>query len=123
MIFVPTVSTIILLANGIFDLSCACSIFADIPPLNTIHTSLWYDPIDSTNSAATHLMAFLIFFWGTLRIWGAFDIVCRTACSFSYLIEGMVFASETVIFQRMHFAQGLAVSIASLFLGIYVFLY
>ena len=122
MIFVPTISSFILLANAIFDLLCSFSILANLGPLSTIHTSLWLESFDSTNGAATHLMAFLIFAWGTMRFWGAFGI-CRSAAFFSYLLEGIVFGSETLVFHRMHFAQGLAVTAASFYLGIYVFLY
>ena len=122
MLFVPSVSTLILLANAVFDLVCSFSILANIAPLSTVHTSLWRDQIDSGNGAAAHLMAFLIFAWGTMRLWGAFD-ACRLAACFSYLLEGLFFASETVVFQRMHFEKGLSVSVASLFLGIYVLLY
>ena len=122
MLFVPSVSTIILLANAIFDFACSFSILADLPPLNTVHTSLWLDELDANNNAARHLMAFLIMAWGSMRLWGAFD-VCRIAACFSYLLEALVFGSQTVVFQRMHYSQGLAVCVASIFLGIYVLLY
>ena len=108
---------VLLIVNGVWDVCCALCILCKLPPLRYVHISLWKDEEDSTNSAASHLMAYLISVWGGMRLAAGYGL-CLECAWVSYLIEAVVFASETLVFGRMHAGQGTAVALSSLFLGL-----
>lgn len=110
---IALLATILLYANSVWDLCCAASILLNIPPLNSIHTSLWKEEGErnNRNPTADRLMAYLILVWGGMRFAGAAGKT-EWACV-SFLIEGAVFASEVLLFGTMHAGQGMAVSLSS----------
>ena len=102
----------ILAVNACWDFACAFSILTNLSPLSTVHTNLWKNSADRDSQATSHLMAYLIFFWGSLRLagaaWGMIEIAV-----FFYVLEGVVFACETMLFGTFHYEQGMAVSFVS----------
>lgn len=108
--------SVLLTIFAIWDFGCALSILLHIPPLNSQHISFWKDENDQTNPAASHLMAYLIFVWGWMRLLAGMGWPMEWACV-SYLIEGCVFGCE-VLFGRMY-AKGMLVSLLSFLLAFY----
>jgi hypothetical protein len=106
---------VLLIANGVWDLCCAVSILFGVSPLQNVHMSVWKEEEDQDNTAARHLMAYLILVWGGMRLMAAGGWGLEWAWV-SYLIETNVFACETLLFERMHAGQGMAVSVASFLL-------
>lgn len=102
----------LLLVNGVYDILCGICTLFNIPPLNILHTSCWKDEEDNSNKAASHLMAYLIFVWGAMRLASAAGAGIVWACA-SFLIEGVVFATETLVFGTMHTAEGMGIAFAS----------
>ena len=84
----------------------------DIRPLNTVHTSLWKEGEGGDTPAASHLMAYLILYWGCMRLASASGAPIEWAVV-SFLVEGVVFACEGLIFGKVHAAQGMAVAFVS----------
>ncbi len=116
VVYVTSGTSLFLLANSVWDFSCAFSLFLHIPPLNSMHTALWVDETDSINPAARHLMACLVFTWGGMRLAAGIGASMEWAC-LSYLIEGFVFGSG-VATGRMRVWQGMCVSLSSLVLAV-----
>lgn len=108
---------IVLIVNGIWDVCCVLCILFKLPILQFVHVSLWKNEEDSSNAAASHLMAYLISVWGGMRLAAGYRW-CLECAWVSYLLEAAVFASETLVFERMHAGQGTAVAASSLFLGL-----
>ena len=62
-------------------------------------------------------MAYLILTWGCMRLASASGAGLEWACV-SYLIEGIVFVSEAMVFGRMRTVAGVAVALVSFFLAL-----
>ena len=108
----------ILAANALWDFACGVSILTQSEPLGRVHTGLWLPNAGSHTPAASHLMAYLVFCWGFLRLLGALG-AARGAALFSYVLESAVFASEAALFGTMHYERGMAVSAASVALAVW----
>ena len=65
----------LILLNCIWDFICSFSILTNYSILSTIHSNIWIDNKNKENIAAKHLMAYLILYWGSMRLFGLiFDI-------------------------------------------------
>jgi hypothetical protein len=102
-----------LMANGVYDIVCGACILFNLPPLNDIHSSCWKNEEDAFNPTARRLMGYLIFAWGGMRLASAAGAGLEWACA-SFLIEGAIFASETLVFRTMRTAEGMAVALVCL---------
>lgn len=100
-----------LIANGVYDILCGICTLFNLPPLNILHTSCWKNEEDFQNEAACRLMGYLIFVWGGMRLASAAGAGIEWACV-SFLIEGAIFATETLVFGTMHTGEGTAVAFA-----------
>ncbi len=107
----PKAFACILAANALSDFACALFILTRSEPMGSMHTGLWLSKAERDSPAASHLMAYLVFCWGFLRLLGALG-VARGVALFSYLLEFVVFASEAALFDTMHYGRGMAVSAA-----------
>ncbi len=109
------VAVLLLLVNGVFDVfSGGCTLF-NVPLLNIMHASCWKNGEDHNNRTAARFMAYLIFVVGSMRLASAAGAGLWWACA-SYVIEGVVFAAETLFFGTMHTGEGTAVAVASFLL-------
>jgi hypothetical protein len=79
----------ILAANALWDFACGLSILTQSEPLGRVHTGLWLSKSERDSPAASHLMAYLVFCWGFLRLLGALG-AARGVALFSYLLECVV---------------------------------
>ena len=112
--------TCVLVANALWDFACALSILTHSEPLASMHTGLWLSEAERESAAASHLMAYLVFCWGFLRLLGAL-VAARGVVLFSYALECAVFASEAALFGTMHYGRGMAVSAASAALAVWAY--
>ena len=55
----------IIAINCIWDFLSSFAILFNYP-----NTHLWINPINRDNEAAKHLMAYLILYWGSMRLFG-----------------------------------------------------
>ena len=108
----------ILAVNACWDFACAFSILTKLSPLSTVHTNLWKDSEDRDSEVTSHLMAYLIFCWGSMRLAGAAWGMTELAV-FSYVIEGALFACETMFFGTLHYEPGMTVSFVSFWCAFY----
>jgi hypothetical protein len=118
-----SLSTILLLANALWDLLSAAAILirTHLLPnhclyLADAHLALWADEADRQNLAASATMAFLLLQWAIVRLRGAAagpvsDAACVDAAA-SYVVEAAMVAFE-VAAGRMHALGGWAVVVLS----------
>lgn len=101
---------IIILLNCIWDFLCGFAILLDYSILSRIHTNIWINSKNKENKAAKHLMAYLILYWGSMRLFGLiFNL--KSIIIFSYIFEGLVFLFES--FNMMKTNISLIVSLLS----------
>ncbi len=110
----------LLVVDGVSNLCCAFSLLFHVSPLQAVCTSLWKVDDECSNDTASHFMAYLILVWGAMRLLAGLGWGLEWACV-SYLIEVNVFACETLLFERMHFAQGMGVSVSSFLLALCIY--
>lgn len=109
-----TPSTLTLLINSIWDLLSCASICARLCAgqcvwISDAHLALWIDEADSSNRAASAIMAALLAQWAVIRLHGSLagpmsEAACSDA-SFSYLIEAALVAVQ-VMAGHMHPCSG-----------------
>jgi hypothetical protein len=97
------------------------SFFLIITRQPNLHATLWKNTGDVNNYAANNLMAYLVFFWGFIRLYGVLKDL-KELIIFSYIFEGLVFVYETLITKRIKFNEGLFVSLFCFTIVIYLFI-
>jgi len=98
----------LILLNCIWDFICSISILLDYSILSKIHTNIWIDSKNKENKAAKHLMAYLILYWGSMRLFGLiFNL--KNLIIFSYIFEGLIIFNEIFIYNNMKTDYGLLV--------------
>ena len=106
----------LIILNCIWDFACSFSI------LLKIHPNIWIDDKNKENKAAKHLMAYLILYWGSMRLFGLiFDI--KSIIIFSYIFEGLVFLCESYYFNMMDKQQSLIIALLSFTIALIISLF
>ena len=109
----------LILLNCIWDFICSFSILTNYSILSTIHSNIWIDNKNKENIAAKHLMAYLILYWGSMRLFGLiFDI--KNIIIFSYIFEGLVFLCESYYFNMMDKQQSLIIALLSFIIALII---
>ena len=112
----------LILLNCIWDFICSFSILTNYSILSTIHSNIWIDNKNKENIAAKHLMAYLILYWGSMRLFGLiFDI--KNIIIFSYIFEGLIFLCESYYFNMMDKQQSLIIALLSFTIALIISLY
>jgi hypothetical protein len=109
---------IIIYLNIIWDFLSSFLIITRQP---NFHVTLWKNKTDVDNYAATNLMAYLVFFWGFLRLYGILKDL-KDLIIFSYIFEGLIITYETFITKRIKFNEGLFISMICFIIVIYLFI-
>lgn len=109
----------LILLNCIWDFICSFSILTNYSILSTIHSNIWIDNKNKENIAAKHLMAYLILYWGSMRLFGLiFDI--KNIIIFSYIFEGLIFLCESYYFNMMDKQQSLIIALLSFIIALII---
>ena len=109
----------LILLNCIWDFICSFSILTNYSILSTIHSNIWIDNKNKENKAAKHLMAYLILYWGSMRLFGLiFDI--KNIIIFSYIFEGLIFLCESYYFNMMDKQQSLIIALLSFIIALII---
>ena len=112
----------LIILNCIWDFTCSFSILLNYSILSKIHPNIWIDDKNKENKAAKHLMAYLILYWGSMRLFGLiYDI--KSIIIFSYIFEGLVFLCESYYFNMMDKQQSLIIALLSFTLALIISLY
>lgn len=112
----------LIILNCIWDFACSFSILLNYSTLSKIHPNIWIENKNKENIAAKHLMAYLILFWGSMRLFGLiFDI--KSIIIFSYIFEGLVFLCESYYFGMMDKQQSLIIALLSFIIALLLLLY
>lgn len=112
----------LILLNCIWDFICSISILLGYSILSKIHTNIWIDSKNKENKAVKHLMAYLILYWGSMRLFGLiFDI--KSVIIFSYIFEGLVFLCESYYFNMMDKQQSLIIALLSFTIALIISLF
>lgn len=86
------------------------SFFLIVNNLPNYHTILWKNTNDKNNYASKQLFAYLILFWGIIRLYGIYynlnDLLKNT-----YAFEGFIFLYETLITKNIKLVEGLFISL------------
>jgi hypothetical protein len=102
----------LILLNCIWDFLCGFAILSDYTILSKIHTNIWIENKNKENKAAKHLMAYLILYWGSMRLLGLiFNL--KSIIIFSYIFEGLIFLLESYYFNMMKKEISLSIAILS----------
>jgi len=102
----------VILLNCIWDFLCGIAILSDYSILSKIHTNIWIEDKNKENIASKHLMAYLILYWGSMRLYGLiFDL--KDVIIFSYIFEGLLFLLEAYYYNNMNINKSLAISLLS----------
>jgi hypothetical protein len=96
------------------------SFFLIINRLPNFHSNLWREKSNINNYAANNLMAYLIFFWGFLRLYGVINDL-KDLIIFSYIFEGIIFLYETLITKKIKYNEGLFISLLCFIIVFYLF--
>lgn len=102
----------LLVVDGVYSTLCGVCTLLNIPPLNIEHITYWKNEEDNNNKAASRFMGYLFCVLGAMCLASAAGAGIVWACA-SFLIEGVVFATETLVFETMHTAEGMGVVFAS----------
>lgn len=86
------------------------SFFLIINNLSNYHTILWKNTNDIDNYASKQLFAYLIFFWGFIRLYGIYHNL-NDLLKFSYAFEGFIFLYETLITKKIKMFEGLFITL------------
>ena len=109
----------LILLNCIWDFICSFSILTNYSILSTIHSNIWIDNKNKENIAAKHLMAYLILYWGSMRLFGLiFDI--KNIIIFSYIFDGLIFLCESYYFNMMDKQQSLIIALLSFIIALII---
>ena len=112
----------LIILNCIWDFACSFSILLNYSILSKIHPNIWIDDKNKENKAAKHLMAYLILYWGSMRLFGLiFDI--KSIIIFSYIFEGFVFLCESYYFNMMDKQQSLIIALLSFTIALIISLF
>jgi len=113
-----TILNISAVVNGIYDILCALSILSliYIPIINELHISMIKD-VERNNSLMKRFMAYWIFSYGVMRIYGGYNMNYKLI-AISYYIEALVFSYEIFVYKTLIFHKAMFVIAFSLFLGI-----
>jgi hypothetical protein len=107
----------LILLNCIWDFLCGFAILSDYTILSNIHTNIWIENKNKENKAAKHLMAYLILYWGSMRLLGLiFNL--KSIIIFSYIFEGLIFLLESYYFNMMKKEISLSIAILSFIIAI-----
>jgi hypothetical protein len=102
----------VILLNCIWDFLCGIAILSNYSILSKIHTNIWIEDKNKENIAAKHLMAYLILYWGSMRLYGLiFDL--KDVIIFSYIFEGLIFIIEAYYYNNMNINKSLMISLLS----------
>jgi hypothetical protein len=103
---------LLILLNCIWDFLCGIAILSNYSILSKIHTNIWIESKNKENIAAKHLMAYLILYWGLMRLYGLiFNL--KDVIIFSYIFEGLIFLIEAYYFNNMNINKSLVIFILS----------
>ena len=107
----------LILLNCIWDFLCGFAILSNYSILSNIHTNIWIDKKNKENKAAKHLMAYLILYWGSMRLLGIiFDL--KIIIIFSYIFEGLIFLLESQYFNMMKKNISLIIALLSFIIAL-----
>jgi|688.fasta_scaffold287539_2 hypothetical protein len=102
----------LILLNCIWDFLCGFAILFNYSKLSKIHPNIWIDYKNKENEAAKHLMAYLILYWGSMRLLGLiFNL--KSIILFSYVFEGLIFLFESYYFDMMKKEISLIIALLS----------
>lgn len=110
----------LIVLNIIWDFLCAFSILFNFYPFSNFHTNLWIKIENRNNISAKHLMAYLILYWGSMRLFGLITNN-KNIIIFSYIFEGLIVLSEVLIFNNIFFYNGILLSIFCFFIAFIIF--
>lgn len=113
-----TILNILAVGNGVYDILCALSILdiLYIPVINELHISMIKD-VERNNHLMKRFMAYWIFTYGVLRIYGGYNMNYKLI-AISYYIEALVLWYENLVYKTLVFHKAMFVILFSLFLGI-----
>ena len=97
------------------------SFFLIITKQPNFHSNLWKNKSDIHNYAANNLMAYLVFLWGFMRLYGVINDL-KDLIIFSYIFEGIIVLYETLVTRKIKFNEGLLVSLFCFIIVIYLFI-
>lgn len=98
--------SVALILNAVWDFSCALSILLDIMPLCGVHIGLWKQGVYENSALGRRLLAYLILFWGALRLEVGVIGGNLKGPIISYLAEAFVFGCETFLFGEARVGTG-----------------
>lgn len=110
----PTIATVVLFANSIWDFISSVSIILNIAFrrcsfLSSAHLALWVDEENRTNHAACAIMAILLMQWAFVRLRGALagplSVAACTDSTLTYALEAALVTAEVAI-GNMHGPSG-----------------
>jgi hypothetical protein len=112
---------LLIIINCIWDFICFIAILNNYPKLlSEAHTNLWVTSSNRDNIAAKHLMAYLVLYWGCMRLYGLiYDL--KSIIIFSYIFEGLIFIYEAIIFKSMYIKSSIIISFTSFIIAIIIY--
>ena len=118
---------IILLINGIYDLSCCCGIlfFSTIPgfsQLSKLHHNMFLHNQDIENPVVKRLLAYWLMTYGMIRTAAGLrhDVVMNVLSALTYFIEAFCFEYESRVGKTMIQSKVTFVSVFSFLLGLLI---
>jgi len=99
--------------NGLYDILCAISILGiNIPIVKNLHLSMFMNDREP-DEMSQRFLAYWIFTYGIIRLYSSENIVI----AYSYYIEAMAIANESLVKKTMHMDKAYFVICASILLG------
>ena len=116
--YMNTILNVSAIVNGVYDILCALCILdiIYIPVINELHISMIKD-VERNNPLMKRFMAYWIFTYGVLRIYGGYNMNYKLV-AISYYIEALLLSYENFVYKTLVFHKSMFVIGVSLFLGI-----
>ena len=107
----------ILLANGAYDIACACSILWMPGLLSDLHASMFQDEAHVHNPVIRRLMAYWVLTYGVVRAAAGFQRELYVVGALTYFIEAFCFQYESRIGGTVVRSKATVVSVVSFLMG------